>query len=652
MKRLCSLLGLLCVVGLLPVAAQSIAINPKPGKVSEAEVSMTTYPRDTSAAAVVLMENTIVMIQTSDVLELTKEVQVYERIKVLKEDGKSWADYKIPYYKDENVTNVKVTTYNLENGKVKQSSLDKKHIFKEEVTSGLYTCSFSAPDVRVGSVIEVSYKLNSDRYWDIPEFVLQRTIPVNMVYSALLYPDFLGMNKMSRGYITAGYKKTESPLVLRNNVIPQCSMITEQYSLIDAPAVPREPSNMSPRHYRCAIAFELASVTIPGRLYKSYSMKWDDVDKQVRESNISSQCTVKGKVLDPFVSHNEDEDQAIADVRNAVLAAVKWNGDLTMVPDNIRNVIKAGTGASASINAIVASVLNQMGYRVYPTLLCRRSNGSLASFYVSPEAFTSMIIRIETPSGKVHFLDAAPDYGYLNIIDTDFLVEEARVVLPENEGVSFWENLTTIASGATVIVATGELQEDNTVKGTIDLKAFKESSYMVKETRDVLGTDEKYFQLVEKGEDFEIISGEYQADPYSPNVGLTLEYEQQATATGEFVYIKPFLIKEHHQGDFPPGERHLPIDFPFKETITYTYTMQVPEGYAVEQLPANVSYQLSGYKARVACQSQLMDGNIIKISYTFKNDTLQIPASSYPDLRTFWEKLCNIYLGTIILKKV
>ena len=47
-----------------------------------------------------------------------------------------------------------------------------------------------------------------------------------------------------------------------------------------------------------------------------------------------------------------------------------------------------------------------------------------------------------------------------------------------------------------------------------------------------------------------------------------------------------------------------------------------------------------------------MDGNIIKISYTFKNDTLQIPASSYPDLRTFWEKLCNIYLGTIILKKV
>lgn len=209
MKRICFFAALLCT-GFLPAAAQSVPVNPKPGSVSEAEVAMTVYERDTTAAALALVDKTEIILQTSDVLEMKKQTLVYERIKVLKEDGKSWADYKIPYFKDEFVTGIKVTTYNMENGKVTKSTLDKKSIFREKVTDKVSTCSFSAPDVRVGSVIEVSYKMESDLYWDIPESVMQRTIPVNMASTEITYPDFLTMNRMTRGYILPAYQQTSS----------------------------------------------------------------------------------------------------------------------------------------------------------------------------------------------------------------------------------------------------------------------------------------------------------------------------------------------------------------------------------------------------------------------------------------------------------
>jgi hypothetical protein len=273
MKRICFFAALLCA-GFLPAAAQSVPVNPKPGSVSEAEVAMTVYERDTTAAALALVDKTEIILQTSDVLEMKKETLVYERIKILKEDGKSWADYKIPYLKDEFVTGIKVTNYNMENGKVTKGTLDKKSIFREKVTDKVSTCSFSAPDVRVGSVIEVSYKMESDLYWDIPESVMQRTIPVNMASTEITYPDFLTMNRMTRGYILPAYQQTSSPKTLRNNVLSSCLMITDHYSMVDVPAVPRESFSMSPSLYRSTVSYEVAGVTIPGQLYRSYSLKW------------------------------------------------------------------------------------------------------------------------------------------------------------------------------------------------------------------------------------------------------------------------------------------------------------------------------------------------------------------------------------------
>ena len=633
-----------------PALAQSVKLNPKAGAVSEEEVSMTTYPLDTAAAAVYLADIQEVSIRTDDVLNLDMHTKTYQRIKVLKDGAKDVADYKIVYSKDASVGSIKVTTYNWVDGKVVKSKLEKKYIFRDKVSDNVFSVSFSAPEVRVGSVVEVSFEMTGKRWWDVPQMELQRSYPINWVSATLYYPDFIHINRMSRGYLSPVYTRDQSPRTLRNNVVPTVNIMEECYQLYDVPAIPREVSSNCPEQYRCAVSHEVSAVTIPGFVYKDYSLKWSDVDENVRKSELLSQCSAKGKFLEPFVSKAEDERQAIAEVRCAVLNAVKWDDYNSMIPDNIKDVIKKGSGDSASINAIVASVLGNMGYTVSPVLLRRRGKGMLANFYVRTDAFTNMILKIETPSGAVHYLDAAPDAGYIDVLKPEYLVEEARVY-PLNGASAYWESLTRCARASSNFVVNATLQEDGHITGTIGMNAMSEASFLVRQTRESLGSDEKYAELVEKGEAFETVSFEYNAEPYAPAVGFNLEFEQEATESGEFLYVKPFLITQYRKSDFPAGERHTPVDFPVLDAMNYVYSLTIPEGYQVEQLPQPARFRSAGFNAMASCRSGVSPDGVITLQLSYKNSSLQVLASEYENLRAFWEQLCSIFEGTIVLKK-
>lgn len=648
MKRIYLILSLLALV--VPASAQSVKVNPKAGAISDEEVSMTSYPLDTAAAAVYLVDIQEIAIRTDDVLNLDMHTRTYQRIKVLRDGAKSLADFKIVYSRDASVGSVKVTTYNWENGKVVKSKLERKYIFRDKVSENVFSVTFTAPEVRVGSVVEVSFEVTGKSWWDIPQMELQRTYPVNWVSASLDYPDFIHMNRMSHGYLLPVYTSNESPRSLHNNVLPTVNMIQETYRLTDVPSIPNEVSSMCPEQYRCSVSHEVSGVTIPGFVYKDYSRKWPDVDEEIRKTDILSQCSAKGKFLEPFVSKADDERQAIAEVRCAVLDAVKWDEYTTMIPGNIRDAVKKGSGSSASINAIVASVLNGMGYTVSPVLLRRRGKGILANFYVRTDAFTNMILKIETPSGAVHYLDAAPDAGYLDVLKPDYLVEEARVY-PLNGAAAYWENLTVCARGSSNFVVNATLQEDARVTGAIGMSAMGEASFLVRQTRESLGSDEKYSEMVEKGEAFEAVSFEYSAERYAPTAGFNLEFEQEVVESGEYLYIKPFLVTQYRKSDFPAGERHTPVDFPFMESMNYIYSLTIPEGYEVDQLPQQVRFRSAGFNAMASCRSFVSPEGVIGLQLSYKNNSLMVIASEYENLRAFWEQLCNVFEGTIVLKK-
>ncbi|NOS56680.1 MAG: DUF3857 domain-containing protein [Cyclobacteriaceae bacterium] len=145
--------------------SSSVSWGQKPpikfGNIPMEDMKMTVYDKDSSASAVVLAdygESTISYNQTEGFQLFFERIR---RIKILTKDGLKWADFSIPLYhdgtSDEKVTSLKAVTYNLENGKIVESKAKGEAIIKEKYDENLNYTKISLPNVKVGSVIEISY---------------------------------------------------------------------------------------------------------------------------------------------------------------------------------------------------------------------------------------------------------------------------------------------------------------------------------------------------------------------------------------------------------------------------------------------------------------------------------------------------------------
>ena len=152
------------------------AQNLKFGKPTDEEMTMSFYQEDPDAAAVVLCQLTNVS-YTMDSYDFLVDYEVKTRIKILKEEGKEYANISIPYifndkenYSQETFENFKATTYNLENGKVKKTKIGQEKIFTERIDEYNMLAKIAIPQVKVGTIIEYEYKLHSNVYYQIHDW--------------------------------------------------------------------------------------------------------------------------------------------------------------------------------------------------------------------------------------------------------------------------------------------------------------------------------------------------------------------------------------------------------------------------------------------------------------------------------------------------
>ena len=186
MKNL--LLVLLLAAASLASQAQSIPVDTKFGAVSDAELELTEYAQDTSAAVLVLYRHRDVLISLNGQGEFYRKEVFQERVKILKESGKSYPEYKLYYREPQDfVTDIKVVTYNMSGGKKTTDKLSKKMIFDEEVSGKIHSVSFAAENVRVGSVVEVTYTQKNPRIADFDGISLQDDVPLNLCEATVAY---------------------------------------------------------------------------------------------------------------------------------------------------------------------------------------------------------------------------------------------------------------------------------------------------------------------------------------------------------------------------------------------------------------------------------------------------------------------------------
>ena len=179
-----------------------MAQNPnfKFGSPSNEELTMTTYAPDESAPAVILYQSTRVWY---DILagDFKLYTEVKTRIKILKPEGKEYADVEIPYIDNpqdksmqETISGLKAWSYNMENGKTVKTKMENNNISRERIDKSHMLMKFSIPQAKEGTVVEYQYKKESNYYFYIDTWVAQTEIPVAYTYYNLLIPEYFRFN--------------------------------------------------------------------------------------------------------------------------------------------------------------------------------------------------------------------------------------------------------------------------------------------------------------------------------------------------------------------------------------------------------------------------------------------------------------------------
>ena len=652
---------LICILAaiLIPADAfaQSIEVNKRFGKVSKEEVEMKEYPADTSASALMLYDNTLVSIDFDASGGFKLNTRKHQRIKVLKEEGLDWGDVEIVYYYSnnlrDNITGIDVVTYNLVDGKVVETKMPNKYVFRDDFTENYKKISFSAQEVRVGSVIEIRYEVNSNIYWEINDIYLQQTIPVNLSECVVRVPEMFEFNKKQLGFnpVKYEYAAESGSLSLGAGSSYTYTINTDRYSAADIPAFKKEPYVYNTDQYYTAVHYDIKSLTIPGSLYKNFSVNWADVDNSYLDSDMmrrfKAQCQFKDEMASLALEGSEVEK--IAAVVDFVKAKVQWNRDYDVLPQLLSQAVKTQSGSNADINCLIAGCLREVGYTVEPVMVKFRSSGLLLEFQPEMHPYDTFILKVDAPDGKSYYLDGGDSSGYVNILNPQMLVEKGRVLRPD--GRSEWVDLTRLGRNGTVMNVKAKVTPDRLLAGSVNARFSGQDSYQEKGKFSSYDED-GFIEDIENDNLIEVI--EFNASDmkkYSSSASYDYSFEEELTESGDRIYINPFVTRFHSKDSFKSIKREYPIDFPYAYMVNYMFAMDIPEGYTVEQLPETAVVKLQGLDATLKFLASVR-GSVIMISFSYAQNGMTGLVSDYESIREFWQYINDIYDSMIVLKKI
>lgn len=652
----------------------TIEPNLKYGKPSKEELSLTSYAPDTTATAIYLFHQGQSDFVYHDGFQLTTEHWV--RIKILKPQGVSYADVSVPYYSptdrdegQERASDIEGCSYNMENGKCIKTSMKRESISFERINNLYKMLKFSLPAVKEGTVIEYHYKLYSDYFSHIDNWMMQEELPMLYNQYKITIPHVFIYNIELRGKDYIQVKQRDSSIHATEREggsagVSKDFIVSAQettFTSRNLPAIRQdEPYCWCPEDYKVQVSFDLQGTQFTPNEYKPYSQKWEDVDNQL----LKPENTQFGKYLsftNPFRPETKQAYNSEMSFEEKIICAFQilkkkmaWNGRYQLYSKELEKVIPKGNGSNADLNFILISILKDFGLEAYPVVLSRRSSGMLPYNFPSLQKLNTFIVAVyDINKQKYVFLDGSMDVPALNILPLELSVNKARILSPKEKEEKKWVNVMALADNKSFMKIEARL-EGNQVKGHRSTILY--------------GQEAVEYQANEKHKQDSIVSNPESNGSLKNKLTVTnlkvkkqendralieeeFDFVLQTDRTDDHLYINPMLFPHLKSNPFIQTERVLPIEFPYPYKFTMLATLTLPEGYEVEETPQPqvIRTQGDGLQCKYMIQRQ---GNTISLNYIFYLKEPIFLTEQYKQLQELWTKVIEKNNEILVLKKI
>lgn len=666
---------LTCILLLLSIISYSQKPPIKFGDIPMEDLKMTVYSKDSSAAAVVLADYGDSKISYSQNTGFNLSFERIVRIKILNKDGYDWANFEIPLYssnegKEESYSKLKGYTYNLEGGKIVETKLKSDAIFKEKASENWKLIKFTLPNIKEGSVIEVSYEVSSPFWFNFQDWHFQSTIPTRVSEYRAKVPEYFTYQKYMQGYIALNVNETNN---VPRDIIINSSERSEGYATQttfssdkinyteaqsrwvanDVPAFKEEPYMSSYKDYLSKINFELATVQMPGRAVDRIMGTWEGINKSLLEAEdfglVVSRSNFLNKKVEELTAGLSEANQKIAVIYNYVKENVGWDGTFRKYTDgNFKKVLEEKIGNSAEINLLLTSMLQKADLIADPVLISTRSNGMVREHVPISSQFNYVIASVKV-GDKTILLDATDRSLPIQILPERCLNGRGFIISKTNSG---WITLTPNSKSKNSTTIDLTMNADGVLSGKIILTNDGYEAQKVRAKYNAKG-EKEYIKSLSESNAWDIKSSQIEnitkiAESVKETHEVTLENYTQNS--GGIIYLNPILKSRWENNPFKLTKREYPVDFksPFDQLLTGKIV--IPDGYFIEELPKPKVLMLPNNAGRYT-YSVSLNGNSLAITSLFSINKSLFTQDEYEALREFFNQVVAKQAEQIVLKK-
>jgi len=662
------LFSILCLSLLWETGITQDKSNAKFGKVAPEDFAPKAYAVDSNANAVVIADVGSSKIVGNNKGWFSIEFKRYCRAHILNKNGFDIATEEIELYSvgqsEEKLSDLKAVTYNLENGKVTETKLDKDNVFKNNISKNWVEKKFTFPNIKEGSIIEFEYTITSDFLKNLQPWTFQGDYPTLWSEYNLRLPSFFSYLFLGQGYQKFfintrkdwqdQFKVTETNGTDASQFYTITTAVTDyRWVIKDAPALKDEGYVSTVRNHVQKIEFELSSKNEPLEPH-IYISSWPQMSEELLNDEDF------GLSLSKDMGWLSDADKAAMagatssfEKAKKIYAYVRDNFTCTDYSEKwlqhpLKNVLKTRSGTVAEINLLLVAMLRYAGIDADPVILSTRTHGYTYALYPILNKF-NYVICDATIDGKQIFLDATrPRLGFGKLTPACYN-GHARIINSTATPLEFSADSLMERKMTSVILTTDDKGD---MTGSLQQVPGYFESHEIRETVKEKGQDE-FFKTVKKnyGQEIDLIGPHIDSlNNLEESVGIGYNFKLNQEKE-DILYINPMFGEGYKENPFKSTQRFYPVEMPYASDETYIFSMIVPQGYVVDEVPKSVIVKLNdagdGQFEYIVSES---NGTISMRSRIQLKRAYYQPAE-YDLLREFFNLVVKKHNEQIVLKK-
>lgn len=659
------LCGLLLVVSTLSYPIFSQQGPQKFGKISKEDFEIPAIPIVEGAHAIRLFDYAFLEYRYLTGSGFTTNMNRHFRTMILDDEGLDWADIEIALYQNyrarERVGSVKAFVYNLEDGRITKTKLDNKDIFDEKVDKNNIRKKFALPNVKAGSIVEVKYELNSEFWYTLDPWLFQQAIPVLHSEFEIRIPEYFIFNTNFKGYefgqLTTNDKGLGSGrLSLGGGDGVDCHFNEYHWVAENVPAFTSEAYITTAKNYLGRVEFELARTNFPNSFNESYTTSWEAIAQQLSEADdfggtVARPQFIKEQALQ-MVGDASTPEEKIVLLYEGAKQLVKWNKKYARFASvgQIKEAMKAGLGNSAEVNFALTTLFRAGGLEAYPVLVSTRSHGYINQYLPSFDQFNHVITAVKVGDGYL-VLDATDPLVPANFMPRSCLNGQGFMLIGNQYS---WVSLKSRDKYKLAIQGKFQLSQDGTIIGEIKEAhngyaghRFRKSFYGEGGAKDYVTELENSVEGLQiKEHEFKNEDNIYKRAEANYQVEIT----DKVMAAGDMMYFSPMLYYAVDENPFKLAERKYPVDFAHPYEEIYVMSFEIPEGFAIEELPEVQQIALPE-KAGKFTYTVREVANSVQLTVRFKIDHPFFDFEKYPYLKEFYNQIVEKEAEQVVLKR-